>query len=156
MAAKTKTGVKLVAENRKARFNYSIEERYEAGMELLGSEVKSLRAGTVNLGDSYAVVERGQIFLLNCHIGPYKAAPAALAHDPMRKRRLLLKRNEIDKITTRVTERGYSLVPLSVYFKDGWAKVELGLGKGKSTIDRREDIKERETRRELDRAMRRR
>ena len=100
MAAKTKSGVKVVAENRKARFNYTIEERYEAGMELVGSEVKSLRAGTVNLSDSYATPERGQLYLLNCHIGPYKAAATVLAHEPLRKRRLLLKRHEIDKIIT--------------------------------------------------------
>ncbi|MFN7132454.1 MAG: SsrA-binding protein SmpB [Myxococcales bacterium] len=153
--AKTRSGVKVVAENRKARFNYSIEEKYEAGLELVGSEVKSLREGTLNLSDSYVAPERGQLFLINCHIGPYKAA-SALGHVPLRKRRLLMKRHEIDKITAKVTERGYTLVPLSVYFKDGWAKVEIGLGKGKNTVDRREDIKQRETRREVDRAMRRR
>ena len=136
-------------------FNYAIEETIEAGLELVGSEVKSLRDGHANLSDSYAVPENGEVWLHNMNISPYKAA-SVLGHEPLRKRRLLLTKREITKLTIKVKERGYTLVPLQLYFKNGWAKLELGLGRGKTGIDRREDIKERETRRELDRAVKRR
>lgn len=150
---KAKEGVEVVARNKRARFDYSVEETVEAGLELVGSEVKSLREGNANLSDSYAMPEREQLFIHNLNIGPYKAA-SLLGHTPLRKRRLLLHRREIDKLLVKVKERGYSLIPLQIYFKQGWAKVELALAKGKTHEDRREDIKERETRREVDRAMR--
>lgn len=145
----------MVARNKRARFDYSIEEKYEAGLELTGSEVKSLRDGNASISDSYALPENTQLFLHNLNIGAYKPA-SLLGHIPLRKRRLLLHRKEIDKLLTKVKERGYSLVPLEVYFSNGWAKVELGLARGKNFEDRREDIKERETRREMERAAHRR
>jgi SsrA-binding protein len=151
--AKAKPGVQVVARNKRARFDYSIEETLEAGLELVGSEVKSLREGNANLSDSYALPERDQLFVHNLNIGPYKAA-SHLGHVPLRKRRLLLHRREIEKLLAKVNERGYSLVPLQVYFKQGWAKVELAVAKGKTHEDRREDIKEKETRREMERALR--
>ena len=148
-----KEGIEVVARNKRARFDFSIEETLEAGLELVGSEVKSLREGNANLSDSYAMPEKGQIFVHNLNIGPYKAA-SFLGHTPLRRRRLLLHRREIDKLLVKIKERGYSLVPLQIYFKQGWAKLELALAKGKKHEDRREDIKERETRREMDRALR--
>ncbi|MBI3182444.1 MAG: SsrA-binding protein SmpB [Myxococcales bacterium] len=147
-------GIKVVTENRRARFNYEVEDTLEAGMELLGSEVKALREGNANLSDAYAVAQGDQLFLLNAHIGPYKPS-AAFAHPPTRSRRLLLHREEIDRWLAKVRERGYSIIPLVVYFKRGRAKVRLGLCRGKTHGDRREEIREREVKRELDRAMRR-
>jgi len=148
--------VRLVAEHRRARFDFKVEEKLEAGLELLGSEVKSLRQGTVTLGDAYALPTRsGELLLHNAHIGPYGAAQA-FGHDPLRPRKLLMHRAELDRWTSKVRERGYSIVPLSIYFKGGKAKVELGLCTGKTHEDRRHDIKERETKREMDRAVRRR
>ncbi len=145
-------GVKTVAQNRRARFDYDIEERVEAGMVLTGSEVKSLRESNVALSDAYAALRGGELWLLNCRIGEYKAA-AAFGHAPLRERRLLLHRSEIEKLRGRVEQRGYTLVPLAIYFRDGWAKVELGLGRGKTHEDRRDHIAERESRREMDRAL---
>lgn len=152
---KSKPGIQVVARNKRARFDYALEETFEAGLELVGSEVKSLREGNANLSDSYALPEREQLFLHNLNIGPYKAA-SLLGHAPLRPRRLLLHRREIEKLLVKVKERGYALVPTQLYFKNGWAKVEIGLARGKTHGDRREDIKERETRREVERAMRRR
>ncbi len=152
---KSKPGIQVVARNKRARFDYALEETFEAGLELVGSEVKSLREGNANLSDSYALPDREQLFLHNLNIGPYKAA-SLLGHVPLRPRRLLLHRREIEKLMVKVKERGYSLVPTQLYFKNGWAKVEIGLARGKTHEDRREDIKERETRREVERAMRRR
>lgn len=148
--------VRLVTEHRRARFDYKVEEKVEAGLQLTGSEVKSLRAGTVTLSDAYALPERsGELFLYNAHIGPYGAA-TAFGHDPLRKRKLLMHRAEIDRWSSKVHERGYSIIPLSIYFKGPVAKVELGLCLGKTHGDRRHDIQERETKREMDRALRRR
>ncbi|MDR0966994.1 MAG: SsrA-binding protein SmpB [Myxococcales bacterium] len=144
--------LKVIARNKKARHDYAIEETFEAGLELMGSEVKSLRDGRASLSDSYALPENGQIFLHHLNISPYAAA-SVLGHQPMRTRRLLLKRREIDKLTQKIAERGYALIPLQLHFRNGWAKVELGLAKGKSGIDKREDLKERETRREVERAL---
>jgi len=145
-------GVKVVATNRRARFDYQVEDTYEAGLALTGSEVKSLRAGNLSLSDSYALPRGSELFLVNCRIGEY--APAAnFGHAPLRDRRLLMRRAEIDKIRGKVDQRGYTLVPLSIYFKQGWAKVELGLAKGRKHEDRRDAIAERETKREMDRAM---
>jgi SsrA-binding protein len=148
-------GVKIVADNRRARFNYTVEDHVEAGLELLGSEVKSLRQGTVNLSDGYVLPKNNQLYLVSVHIGTYNPS-SYFAHEPTRSRRLLMHRAEIDRWTAKVKERGYSIIPLSVYFKGGRAKVELGLCRGKTHGDRRESIKERETKRELDRATRRR
>ncbi len=145
-------GVKVVAQNRRARFDYDIEERIEAGMALTGSEVKSLRDANVALSDAYAALRGDEMWLLNCRIGEYKAA-AAFGHAPLRERRLLLNRSEIEKLRGRIEQRGYTLVPISIYFRDGWAKVELGLGRGKTHEDRRDHIAERESRREMDRAL---
>ena len=146
-------GVKVVAQNRRARFDYAIEERIEAGLVLTGSEVKSLREGNVALSDAYAALRGDDLWLFNCRIGEYKAAAAGFAHAPLRERRLLLNRAEIEKLRGKVEQRGYTLVPLSLYFKNGWAKVDLGLGRGKTHEDRRDHIAERESRREMDRAL---
>ena len=145
-------GVKVVAQNRRARFDYAIDERFEAGIALTGSEVKSLREANVALSDAYAALRGDELWLLNCRIGEYKAA-AAFGHAPLRERRLLLHRSEIEKLRGKLEQRGYTLIPMSLYFKGGWAKVELGLGKGKTHEDRREHIAERESRREMDRAL---
>jgi SsrA-binding protein len=144
--------VKVVARNRRAGFDFTIEDRVEAGMALTGSEVKSLREGNVALSDAYAALRGNDLWLLNCRIGEYKAA-AAFGHAPLRERRLLLHRSEIEKLRSRIEQRGYTLVPLSLYFRGGWAKVELGLGRGKTHEDRRDHIAERESRREMDRAL---
>jgi SsrA-binding protein len=146
-------GVKVVAKNKRARFDYAIEEKFEAGLVLVGSEVKALREGNANLSDSYAIPRGDEIYLVNCRIGEYK--PAARAqHEPKRTRKLLLHRKEMDEIIGRVTERGLTIVPLSVHFRNGHAKVEIALAKGKTHGDRRQDIKERETKREMARAIR--
>ncbi|ADO73962.1 SsrA-binding protein SmpB [Stigmatella aurantiaca] len=149
------SGVKVITENRKARAAYSVDEKLEAGLELLGSEVKSLRDGTANLSDAYALPKGNELYLLNAHIGTYKPANV-FTHEPTRGRKLLLHREEIDRWAAKVRERGYSIIPLVLYFKNGRAKVELGLCRGKTHEDRRQDIKERETKREMDRAVRRR
>ncbi len=145
-------GVKVVAQNRRARFDYDIEERFEAGLSLTGSEVKSLRESNVAISDAYAALRGDELWLLNCRIGEYAAA-AAFGHAPLRERKLLLRRAEIEKLRGKVEQRGYTLVPISIYFKEGWAKVELGLGRGKTHEDRRDHIAERESRREMDRAL---
>ncbi len=145
-------GEKVVATNRRARFDYQIEDTWEAGLVLTGSEVKSLRDGNVNLSDAYAMPRGDELFLVNCRIGEYKQA-AHFGHAPLRDRKLLMSRAEIDRIKGKVDQRGYTLVPLRLYFKAGWAKVELGLGKGRAHEDRRGAIAERESKREMDRAM---
>jgi SsrA-binding protein len=141
--------------NRRARHDYFIEETVEAGVVLTGSEVKSLRAGKAQLKDSHARIQRGEAWLFNAHISEYGPA-AQFGHDPTRARKLLLHRREIDRLAGKVKERGLALIPLRLYFKHGRAKVELGLARGKKLYDKRESIKERETRREMDRAIRRR
>ncbi len=143
---------KTVATNKKARYLYHIEETYEAGIVLTGPEVKSLRMGRVNLADSFARVINGEVFLYNMHISPYPFSREAQFEDPRRTRKLLLHKREINRLAGKVAERGYTLIPLRVYFKDGWAKVELALARGKKLYDRRETIK----RREEERALRRR
>lgn len=155
MAEKPNAGEQLICENRRARFDYAIDDTIEAGLQLTGSEVKALRAGEASLSDSYAQPEKNELFLCNAHIGAYKPA-AAFSHTPIRKRKLLLHRVEIDRWATKVKERGYSIVPLVMYFKNGKAKIRLGLGKGKTGLDRRDTIKDREAKREMDRAMRKR
>jgi SsrA-binding protein len=153
-AKKPNAEEKIICENRRARFDYVIDDTLEAGLQLMGSEVKALRGGEASLSDAYALPERNELFLHNAHIGAYKPS-AAFGHLPIRKRKLLLHRVEIDRWAAKVKERGYSIVPLMLYFKDGRAKVKLGLGRGKTGLDRRDTIKDREAKREIDRAMRR-
>ncbi|MGH8952595.1 MAG: SsrA-binding protein SmpB [Acidimicrobiia bacterium] len=143
--------VKVVSSNRRARRNYTVVETVEAGLSLLGSEVKSMREGRLDLKDSYAMVRGGEAYLIGAYIGPYEFSRDG-GHDPERERKLLLHRREIDRIGGQIAEKGLTLVPLQVYFKDGKAKVELGLAKGKTTYDKRETIKERDHEREMDRA----
>ncbi|HEX9241017.1 MAG TPA: SsrA-binding protein SmpB [Anaeromyxobacter sp.] len=145
-------GEKVVASNRRARFDYEIGDTWEAGLVLTGSEVKSLRAGNVNLSDAYAAPRGEELFLLNCRIGEYQQA-SHFGHAPLRDRKLLMKRAELDRIRGKVDQRGFTLVPLRVYFRDGWAKVEIGLAKGRAHEDRRGVIAERESKREMDRAL---
>jgi SsrA-binding protein len=147
--------VKVVATNRRARRNYTVVDTFEAGMVLLGSEVKSLRAGGMELKDSYATVKDGEVFLVGAHIAPYEFAHLG-GHDPERERKLLLHRREIDRIAGGVAEKGLTLVPLRVYFKDGKAKVELALARGKTTYDKRQTLRDRDHAREIERATRRR
>jgi SsrA-binding protein len=144
---------KIVCQNRKARHDYFILDQYEAGMVLLGTEVKSLRLGRVNIKDSHATVRGGEVFLYNMHIGTYPFA-AYGNHDPLRPRKLLLHREEIKRLTGKVKEKGQTLIPLKVYFQDGKAKVTLALAKGKRKHDKRDAIRRREEQRELDRAKR--
>jgi SsrA-binding protein len=147
--------IKIVAQHRRARYHYTVEETLEAGLELLGPEVKSLRQGTANLTDSYAIPKHQELYLLNAHIGAYDPA-SYFSHEPTRSRRLLLHRAEIARWSAKVRESGYSIIPLMLYFKKGRAKVQLGLCRGKKHEDRRAEIKKRETQREIDRALRRR
>jgi SsrA-binding protein len=142
-----------IATNRRARFEYEVLERVEAGIALVGPEVKALRAGKASLADAYAVVRRGEAWLLNLHISPYGPASRENAN-PRRERKLLMHRKEIERLAGKVAERGLTLVPLSLYWKDGRAKVEIGLVRGKRRHDKRETIKKRESDRELARAVR--
>jgi SsrA-binding protein len=141
-----------IAVNRRARHDYFIEESLEAGIVLTGSEVKSLRAGKAQLKDSYAFIERGEAWLVNAHISEYSPS-AQFGHAPTRRRKLLLHAREIERLIGKTKESGLTLIPLRLYFKHGRAKVEIGLARGKKLYDKRESIKERETRREMDRAM---
>jgi SsrA-binding protein len=141
-----------VATNRQAGFRYHLLEKFEAGIVLQGSEVKALREGAVQLKDAYAEVRDGEVWLRNMHIAPYKPA-ARENHDPERPRKLLLHRREIERLIGKTAERGLTLVPTRVYFNGPRAKVELALARGKEMHDKRRSIKERETRREIDRAM---
>ena len=150
MAAKTNGGRRLIAENRKARYSYSIGETYEAGISLTGTEVKSLRMGKANLKDSYARIKNGEVFVYQMHIGAYPFAYYN-NHDPLRQRKLLLHNYEIRKLYGKVNEKGYSLIPLRLYFKDGKAKLTLALARGKQSHDKRETIRRRDQKRELDR-----
>lgn len=142
-----------VADNRKARHDYFIEESYEAGLALTGSEVKSVRAGRCNLRGGYARVQNGEIWLYDVHISPYEQSGTHYNHEPTRPRKLLLHRREISRIVGQVERQGYTLVPLRVYFKGRRAKVELGLGRGKKLYDKRQDMAERQAKRDIERAM---
>ncbi|OGP13438.1 MAG: SsrA-binding protein [Deltaproteobacteria bacterium RIFCSPLOWO2_02_FULL_50_16] len=145
---------KLITKNRKALFNYELLEHFEAGLVLSGTEVKSLRSGRANLGDSYVVPRGEELFLVNCHISPYEPA-SRMNHEPLRSRKLLLQRAEINKILGRVRERGLALIPIRLYFKAGRAKVEIALAKGKKLFDKREDLRKKDHRREMERALKR-
>jgi SsrA-binding protein len=144
--------MKIVAQNRKAFHDYSIEETYEAGIALTGTEVKSLRDGKANLKDSYVLIKGSEVLLLNCHISPYSHGNI-MNHDPLRTRKLLLHKKEIVKLQGKAAQKGYSLIPLKIYFKGPRAKVEIGLARGKKQYEKRETIKKREADREIERAM---
>lgn len=143
-------GTRLVTSNRKAYHDYRIEDKFEAGIALHGSEVKSLRAGRASLQDAYCQVDGGEVIMLNCHISPYTQA-SHFNHDPLRARKLLLHRKEIDRLDKAVSQKGYTLIPLRIYFRNGYAKVEIGLARGKRQYDKRADIAEKETKRRLER-----
>ncbi|MGB6874240.1 MAG: SsrA-binding protein SmpB [Dehalococcoidia bacterium] len=145
-------GSSVIAVNRKAYHDYHIQESFEAGIALKGSEIKSIRAGKVNLSDAYARPENGELWLYNSHIASYDAA-SYNAHEPIRPRKLLLHRKEIDILTSKVIQKGLTLVPLKLYIKHGVAKVELGVAKGKKVYDKREAIARRDAEREMDRAL---
>ena len=147
------TGTKLIAANRRARRNYEVLETVEAGLALRGSEVKSLRAGHVQLGDAYARIEGGEAWLVSLHIAPYGHAQAHSGHDPERPRKLLLHRAEIERLRAIVDEQRLTLVPLSLYFKEGRAKVELALARGRKTYDKRQALAKRDAEREAARAL---
>ncbi len=152
---KSEGGIKIICDNRKAFHNYFIEEKFEAGIVLTGTEVKSLRDGKANLNDSYAFFRNSELFLLNCHISPYVLGNRQ-NHEPTRTRKLLLNRSELDKIWTRAEIKGNALIPLKMYFKKGRAKVEIGVGKGKKAFDKRASKKERDVKREMAQVMKRR
>jgi SsrA-binding protein len=145
--------IKIISDNRQARYLYEILETYEAGISLSGTEVKSIRAGRVNLRDAYGLIRNGEAWLLNAHISPYQASGEYFNHDPRRTRKLLLKRKEINKLVGKLEQQGLTLVPLKMYFKHGWVKVSLGLGRGKKLHDKREAVKERQDKREMQRAL---
>lgn len=144
---------RTLAQNRKARHDYFIEETYEAGIVLRGTEIKSVRKGSVNIKDAHARIKNGEMFLLNMHISPYERGNR-YNHDPVRTRKLLMHRKQIDKLYGSTKEKGYSLIPLKVYIKNGYAKVLIGLAKGKKKYDKRETLKRRTAQREMERAMR--
>jgi SsrA-binding protein len=148
-------GLKMIARNRRARHDYHIEEVYEAGLVLTGTEVKSLRAGRASLTDGFGQISDHEVWLHNVHIPEYTQGTWT-NHEPRRTRKLLMHRREIDKLASQTTERGLTLVPLALYFKDGKAKVELALARGKRSYDKRHDLAARDAAREVDRALRRR
>jgi SsrA-binding protein len=144
--------VKTIATNRKARHDYFIEDSFEAGLVLSGTEIKSIRAGQVSLRDSFAMIKEAELWLMNAHIAPYERGTYA-NHEPRRPRKLLMHRREINRIAGKLQEKGLTLIPLRVYLKDNRAKVELGLARGKKQYDKRATLREKETRREIDRAV---
>jgi SsrA-binding protein len=146
------SGHRDITVNRRAFHDYHIDEKHEAGLALVGSEVKSLREGRVNLKDSYARFVGDDLFLIGAHVSPYGPA-SQFGHDPERQRKLLMHRRELDKLRGKLDQKGLTLIPLRLYWKGGRAKVELGLGRGKKLYDKREAIKGREEQREVDRAM---
>ncbi|WP_409290302.1 SsrA-binding protein SmpB [Peribacillus sp. SCS-26] len=144
---------KLITNNKKAHHDYFIEETYESGIVLQGTEIKAIRAGRVNLKDSYARIQNGEMYLYSMHISPYEQGNR-YNHDPERPRKLLLHKREINKLIGDTKEQGYTLVPLKVYLKNGYAKVLIGLGRGKKNYDKRETLKKKEAKREIERAFR--
>jgi SsrA-binding protein len=145
---KAQPGIKIITDNRKARHNYFLEDRFEAGMVLQGTEVKSLRDGKANLSDAYAIFKNNELWLLNAHIAPYAQGSHA-NHEPLRTRKLLLHRHEISKLYGKMETKGYSLIPVKMYFKKGKAKLELALARGKKAHDKRDSIKEREMKKQM-------
>jgi SsrA-binding protein len=144
--------MKIVCQNRKAYHDYTIEETVEAGIQLLGTEVKSLRQGKANLKDSYVTVKDSEVFLLNCHISPYSHGNI-MNHDTLRTRKLLLHRREIERLKGKILQKGYTLIPLKLYFKGSFAKVEVGFAKGKRKYEKRDAIREREAKRAIERVI---
>jgi SsrA-binding protein len=147
------SGVKSIALNRRARHDYDIQESFEAGLALVGSEVKSLRAGRADLKDAYGLIDRGEAWLVGLHISPYQFARDG-GHDPERTRKLLMHRGEIERVRGKLDQKGLALIPLRLYFKEGKAKVEMALAKGQAKYDKRETLKRRQAEREMQRAMR--
>ena len=143
---------KALAQNKKASHEYFIKDTYEAGIVLKGTEIKSIRAGRINIKDAHARIIRGEVQLINLHIAPYEQGNR-FNHDPTRSRKLLLHRHEIDKLFGLTQQRGYAIVPLRLYIKNGFAKILIGLGKGKKQYDKREDLKQKQMKRDIDRAM---
>jgi SsrA-binding protein len=150
-----KETVKIISDNRQARFLYEILETFEAGVQLAGTEVKSIRAGKVNLRDGYALIRNGEAWLINVHISAYDASSQYFNHDPRRTRKLLLNRKEISKLIGQVEQKGLTLVPLKMYFKGSWVKISIGLGRGKKLHDKRETLKRRQDEREMARMLKR-
>lgn len=146
-------GYKILSDNRQARHLYEIIETYQVGIELKGTEVKSIREGKANLRDGYGLVRDGEIWLINVHISPWRSASNYFNHEPRRTRKLLMHKQEIRKLIGKVEEKGLTLVPLKMYLKGGWVKLDIGLGKGKKLYDKREDLKKREDNRDMQRAM---
>jgi SsrA-binding protein len=147
------SGIKVVATNRKAGRDFHLEDKYEAGLVLKGTEIKSIRAGRVNLSDGYVQPRDGELWLINVHIAPYDPSGRYYGHEPLRPRKLLLHRREINRLISRVTERGYTIVPTRMYLKGGRAKVEIALAKGKRKYDKRQAIAERTAKRDIERAL---
>ena len=147
-------GEKLIASNRQARYEYAILETFEAGIALTGTEIKSVRAGKVNLREAYARVDHGEVWLIGMHISPYEQAGSYFQHEPLRHRKLLLHRREIRDLHADLGQKGLTLVPLRLYLRGGKAKLELGLGKGKKLYDKRDSMAERDSKRDLARALR--
>lgn len=147
------TGTKLIAQNKKAFHDYHIEESFEAGIVLTGTEVKSLRAGRANLRDSYAAVKNEELYLIGCHISPYEQGNV-FNHEPLRDRKLLVHRHELKRLIGKVQRSGYTMVPTKMYFKDGRAKVEVALAKGKASYDKREALAKKDAQRDIERAFR--
>ncbi|BAB07271.1 small protein B [Halalkalibacterium halodurans C-125] len=143
---------KVIAQNKKARHDYFIEETFEAGMVLQGTEIKSIRAGRANLKDSFARVSNGEVYLHNCHISEYEQGNR-YNHEPTRARKLLLHKKQIDTLIGQTQQKGYTIVPLKIYIKNGFAKCLIGLGKGKKTFDKRETLRRRDAKREVERAL---
>ena len=152
MAEKQHTGIKMVTQNKKAYHDYFVDEKYEAGIELFGTEVKSIRAGGINLKDSYCRVENGELFAIGIHVSPYEHGNI-FNREPLRDRKLLMHKREIMKLQGLMTQKGYTLVPLAVYFKNAKLKVELGLCRGKKLYDKRDSIARAESDREIERRM---
>ena len=151
--AKKQSGEKIIAQNKTARLNYFIEDTYEAGIALVGTEVKALREGKANLKDSYAFVKDGEVFVHDMHISPYSFGNRE-NHDPLRVRKLLLHKGEIKRLYGKSREKGLALIPLKLYFKSGIVKMEIGIGRGKKLYDKRESLKVKADRREIERGMR--
>jgi SsrA-binding protein len=151
--AENSAGIKIVSDNRQARYLYEILETFETGISLVGTEVKSIRAGKVNLRDGFALIRDGEVWLLNVQISVYDLSSQTFNHDPRRTRKLLMNRDEIRKLTGKTQEQGLTLVPLKMYFKRGWVKVDMALVRGKKLHDKREDIRKREDQRNMQRAL---
>ena len=146
------SGIKVIAKNRKVVRDFHLEDRFEAGLVLMGTEIKSIRAGRINLSDGYVQPRDGELWLMNVHIAPYDPA-GRHGHEPRRSRKLLLHRRQIDRLASRVYERGYTIVPVRLYLKDGRAKVEIALARGKRKYDKRQAIAKRSAQRDIDRAL---